>query len=257
MECVTYEIKNGVAIIKLNQPQSLNALSDNLKRDLLKAIEDAEEDPEVKALVLTGEGKAFSAGGDVKAMGERTTLESVEKINRTTKLILRISEVNKPLIAAVSGYAMGAGLSLALAADIIIAEKNATFGLSFVKVGLIPDCGLLYFLPKAVGLWKAKEWIYSGAVVSAEEALESGLINKLVENGDALNESITFAENLAEKPIQTISFAKSILNNGHHLDLKDTIQYENYAQAILQQTEDHKEGLQAFKEKRKANFKGK
>ncbi|WP_066256132.1 enoyl-CoA hydratase/isomerase family protein [Neobacillus drentensis] len=254
---VKYELNEGIAIITLNEPDSLNALSADVKSNLLKCVNQVESDPEVKIVIITGEGKAFSAGGDVKGMGKRTTLESVEKINHTTKLILRIAELQKPVIAAVNGYAMGAGFSLALAADIVIAQTNSKFGLSFSKVGLIPDCGLLHFLPKIVGPWKAKEWIFSGAVLSAEEAQKYGIVNRLVEEGEALNEAVSFAKELARGPVQTMVFVKSIMEKFQNNDLKATIQYENFAQAILQQTEDHLEAVLAFKEKRKPNFTGK
>ncbi|MBI0579228.1 enoyl-CoA hydratase/isomerase family protein [Neobacillus cucumis] len=254
---VRYECQDGIAIITLNEPDSLNALSNQIKKDLLKWVEMAETDPEVKIIILTGTGKAFSAGGDVRGMGKRTTLESVEKITNTTKIILRIAELQKPVIAAVNGYAMGAGFSLALAADIVIAQVNSKFGLSFSKVGLIPDCGLLHFLPKIVGPWKAKEWIFSGAVLSAEEAKQYGIVNRLVEEGEALNEATVLAKELASRPLQTMVFVKSIMEKVQNQDLRATIQYENYAQAVLQQTEDHLEGVTAFKEKRKPNFIGK
>jgi 2-(1,2-epoxy-1,2-dihydrophenyl)acetyl-CoA isomerase len=256
-QSVKYECQQGVAIITLNEPESLNSLSDQLKNDLMMWIDKAEKDPEVKIVIITGEGRAFSAGGDVRGMGERTTLESVEKINNTTKIILRVAELQKPVIAAVNGYAMGAGFSLALAADIVIAQKNAKFGLSFSKVGLIPDCGLLHFLPKIVGSWKAKEWIFSGSVLSAKEAVQYGIVNRLVEEGAALNEAVRFAKELADGPVQTMVFVKSIMEKSQNQDLRATIQYENYAQALLQQTEDHLEGVHAFKEKRKPHFIGK
>jgi 2-(1,2-epoxy-1,2-dihydrophenyl)acetyl-CoA isomerase len=256
-QSVKYECNEGIAIITLNEPDSLNALSNQIKSDLIKWAEKAEADPEVKIVIITGAGKAFSAGGDVRGMGKRTTLESVEKINNTTKVILRLAELQKPVIAAVNGYAMGAGFSLALAADIVIAQANSKFGLSFSKVGLIPDCGLLHFLPKIVGPWKAKEWIFSGAVLSAEDALQYGIVNRIVEEGEALNEAISFAKDLARGPVQTMVFVKSIMEKFQNQDLRATIQYENYAQSVLQQTEDHLEGVRAFKEKRKPNFIGK
>lgn len=257
LNSVKYEFSVGVAIITLNEPESLNAFSQNIKTDLVTAMEAAESDPEVKVIVLTGEGKAFSAGGDVRGMGKRTTLESVEKISNTTKIIMRIAEIEKPVIAAVNGYAMGAGFSLALACDIIFAQTNSKFGLSFSKVGLIPDCGLLYFLPKIVGSWKAKELIFTGAVLSAEEAGQLGIVNRLVGEGEALNEGVSFAKELAKGPIHTMIFTKSVMEKSQNLDLRSTIQFENFAQVILQQTEDHLEAVTAFREKRPPHFIGK
>jgi 2-(1,2-epoxy-1,2-dihydrophenyl)acetyl-CoA isomerase len=256
IQSVKYELFEGIAVITLNKPDSLNALSPQVMAGLQNSIEKAEADPEVKIIVLTGVGRAFCAGGDITGMGDRTTLESVEKMNEISKLILRIAEIKKPIISAVNGFAMGAGVSLALASDVIIAQKNSKFGLSFINVGLVPDCGLLHFLPKIVGPWKAKELIFSGAVLSATDACEYRIVNRLVEDGEALKEAMNFAKTLANAPLQTMSLVKAILTNSQTLDLKGTLQYENMAQAILQQTTDHKEGIQAFKEKRAPRFIG-
>lgn len=256
-QSVIYSLSEGIAIIRLNEPESLNALSLNLRTELMRAIELAENDPEVKVIILTGEGKAFCAGGDVKGMGKRTILESVEKVSSITKVALRIAEIQKPVVSAINGYAMGAGFSLALATDIIIAQKNAKFGLSFSKVGLIPDSGILYFLPKVVGPWKAKEWIFRGAVITAQEAFDYHVVNHIVEEGEALEEAVKLAKELVNGPLQTMMFAKSIIDKTENLDLRGTLQFENYAQSILQQTEDYIEGVQSFKEKRRPIFKGK
>jgi 2-(1,2-epoxy-1,2-dihydrophenyl)acetyl-CoA isomerase len=253
-QSVKYEISDGLAVITLNEPNSLNALSPQVTAGLLSTIEKAEADSEVKIVILTGEGRAFCAGGDITNMGDRTTLESVEKMNNVSELIIRIAEMKKPIISAVNGYAMGAGFSLALATDIIIAQKNAKFGLSFINVGLVPDCGLLHFLPKIVGPWKAKELIFSGAVLTASESFEYQIVNRLVEDNEAMNEAKNLANSLANSPLQTMTLVKTILGNSQTLDLKGTLQFENMAQAILQQTTDHKEGIKAFKEKRIPSF---
>lgn len=254
---VVLEIRNNIGLVKLNSPESLNALSVELLKDLNATIDEIENNLDVKVIVLTGEGRGFSAGGDVKGMGDRTTLESVEKIKYTTNSIVRVSEIKKPVIAMVNGFAMGAGFSLALASDIIIAENHAKFGLSFINVGLVPDCGLLHFLPKIVGPWKAKELIFSGAVLTADEAFRYNIVNQLVEKGEGMTTAIEFSEKLAKGPVQTMSLTKEILKNSQYQDLRGTIQYENYAQSILQQTEDHKEGIRAFREKRTPIFIGK
>lgn len=256
-ESVIYEVDGKVCIITLNEPDSLNALSPSLRKSFIASLEKAEADPEIHAIVLTGNGKAFSAGGDVRQMGKRTIIESVEKVSDTTKIVARLAEVKKPVIAAVNGYAMGAGFSMALACDIIIAEKKSKFGLSFAKIGLVPDCGLLHFLPKIVGPWKAKELIYNAEVLTAEEALDLNILNKVVdEDGSVLAEALKTAKKLADGPLQAMIFVKSILHQMENSDLKMTMQFENTAQAILQQTHDYLEGVSAFKEKRAPKFIG-
>ena len=161
-ESVLFSVENGVGYIKLNQPSALNALSTEVTQGLLNSLDLAEENPDVKVVIISGEGRAFCAGGDVKAMEKRTTLESLERMSGISRIAIRMEDFSKPIISAVHGYAVGAGFSLALASDIIFAEEGTKFGLSFAKVGLIPDCGALYYLPRIVGSWKAKELIFSG-----------------------------------------------------------------------------------------------
>ncbi len=255
-DSVIYEVRDKVCTITLNEPENMNALSASLKEQLKKALDEAEADPGVNVIVLTGNGKAFCAGGDLKAMENRTLVDSVETINETTKIIQKITDSKKPIIAAVNGYAMGAGFSLALACDIVMADKKAKFGLSFAKVGLIPDLGLLYFLPKILGVWKAKELIYSAKILSSDEALELKLINRIANENELLDEAMQLADEIALGPSKAIWFVKSIFNKVHNKDLSLTMQLENFAQSILQQTEDHKEGINAFKEKRTPEFTG-
>lgn len=252
---VDLSIKNKVAVIKPNDPSKLNALSVDVKRDLNLFLKELENRDDVEVIVLTGSGKAFCAGGDVKGMGERTTIESLEKISNTTNISLIIQSIKKPVIAAVNGYAFGAGFGLALSCDIVFANPSTKFGLTFNKVGLIPDFGTLYFLPRIVGPWKAKELIFSGAIIDVNEAKELNIVNQVSE--DVLDYAIEFAEELADGPVQTLKFVKTILNQTTNSDLKGTITYENQAQVILQQTKDHLEGIQAFKEKREPKFVGK
>jgi 2-(1,2-epoxy-1,2-dihydrophenyl)acetyl-CoA isomerase len=254
---VNYEVTQNIAVITLNSAETLNALDSQLINELDHALDQVENDSEVKIIVLTGKGKAFCAGGNVKSMGDRTTLKTIEIMSQATKVITRITEMKKIFISAVNGYAMGAGFSLALACDIILAQKNAKFGLSFINLGLVPDCGLLHFLPKIVGPWKAKELIFSGAVVTAADAYEYGIVNRLVEEDQALSEGLKYAKKLAAGPLQAMTLVKTIIENSQYLDLNGTLQYENFAQAVLQQTTDYKEGLLAFKEKRTPNFIGK
>ncbi|WP_254782368.1 enoyl-CoA hydratase/isomerase family protein [Bacillus sp. OK048] len=253
---VNYDLIEGIAVITLNSVETLNALDSELIYELNQVLDKIENDSKVKIVLVTGKGKAFSAGGNVKRMGDRTTLETIEIMSHATRVITRITEMKKVFISAVNGYAMGAGFSLALACDIIVAQKNAKFGLSFINVGLVPDCGLLHFLPKIVGPWKAKELIFSGAVITAEEAFQYRIVNRLVEENEALSEGLEFAKKLAVEPLQAMTLVKTIIESSKNLDIKGTMQYETLAQSVLQQTTDHKEGLQAFKEKRSPIFTG-
>ena len=184
---VNYDIIEGIAVITLNSVETLNALDSELIYELNQVLDKVENDSKVKIVLVTGKGKAFSAGGNVKSMGDRTTLETIEIMSHATRVITRITEMKKIFISAVNGYAMGAGFSLALACDIILAQKNAKFGLSFINVGLVPDCGLLHFLPKIVGPWKAKELIFSGAIITAEEAFQYGIVNQIGRRKSSIN----------------------------------------------------------------------
>lgn len=255
-DSVIYTVKDGVGYIKLNEPNSRNALSTAIKKGFLESLDKAEEDSSVKIAILFGEGSTFCAGGDIKGMGKRTTLESVEKINLTSKIAVRMESFRKPIIAAVSGYAVGAGFSLALASDIIYAEEKSKFGLSFSKVGLIPDCGALYYLPRMVGPWKAKELIFSGELLSSKDAEKLGIVNRIFPDGEVFAGAVEFAEKMAEGPAHTMQFVKSIIAKTANQSLSGTVEYENYAQSILQQTYDHAEGVNAFIEKRDAVFEG-
>lgn len=255
-ESVVYSVRNGVGYIKLNEPNSRNALSTAIKNGILNSLDRAEEDSDVRIVILLGEGSTFCAGGDIKGMGKRTTLESVEKINLTSKIAVRMESFRKPIIAAVSGYAVGAGFSLALASDIIFAEERSKFGLSFSKVGLIPDCGALYHLPRLVGPWKAKELIFSGEMLSSNNAEKLGIVNRIFADGEVIGGAVEFAEKMAQGPAHTMQFVKSIISKTANQSLSGTVEYENYAQSILQQTYDHAEGVNAFIEKRQAVFEG-
>jgi len=256
-QSVLFEIQNGIAIITLNEPNSLNALSKSIKEQFLDSFSLAENNPEVKVIVITGTGKAFSAGGDIKGMSERTVIESVETMQNTTQIITTIANSKKITISAVNGYAMGAGFSLALATDLIYANTQAKFGLSFTKIGLVPDCGLHHFLPRIVGPWKAKELILRAQVLTAEEAKSYLIVNEIYEPDTLLENVLEIAAELSNSASQALTLSKSIINQAENADLSGIIHYENLTQSILQQTADYKEGVSAFKEKRASNFIGK
>lgn len=247
----------GILKLTLNQPDSLNALGTAMAEDLIAALQHAQSDKKVKAIIITGSGRAFSAGGDLKFMekglGVISAQDYVVKVSKVTQLIFHIG---KPVIAAVNGFAVGAGFNLALAADFVTAGSDAKFGQAFLQVGLIPDIGGTYFLPRVVGLQKAKELVFTGKIIDATEAEKLGIAGKVVNSGDLQEEVYKFAAQLAQGPSSTMGLAKSLLNRSIDRDLDDALQDEMYTQSICMQTRDHREGVRAFIEKRKPKFTG-
>lgn len=256
-ETIIYEVSNRVALIRLNRPEMMNALEAALARDLVDAVRRAGTDPDVGAIVITGTGKVFSSGGDLSRLIQGFELvEGRQWLKEGYGQILELTRVGKPVIAAVNGYAVGAGFSLALMCDLIYAAESARFGMAFIKVGAIPDCGALYYLPRLIGLQKAKELVFSGNNISAAEAKHIGIANDLYPDDELLDKTMAIAANLAEGPSVALAQAKEILNASGSLSLETVMDLEIYAQSVCFQTEDHKEGVIAFLEKRKPNFKG-
>lgn len=254
---VLIEKQNGIATIFLNEPDSLNALSIGLKEELSNTLRMLEKDTEIGVVIFAGKGRAFCAGGDVKAMAEtHNQVEIKQNMEESSKIIETIRRLNKITIAAVHGYLAGAGISLALASDLILAEEGSKFVLSFKNVGLIPDLGLHYHLPRLVGEWKAKEWIWNGATITAAEANSLGLVKEVVAKGKVHEEALKLATELIKGPIQAFISSKMIINSSSNLRLEDVQKMENDSHTILRGTHDHKEGVQAFLEKRSPIFSG-
>jgi 2-(1,2-epoxy-1,2-dihydrophenyl)acetyl-CoA isomerase len=257
-ENIIYEVHKRVALIRLNRPEMMNALEASLAGDLVDAVHCAGDDPEIGAIVITGTGAVFSSGGDLSRLMQGFELvEGRRWLKEGYGQILELTKVGKPVIAAVNGYAVGAGFSLALMCDLIYASESAKFGMAFVKVGAIPDCGALYYLPRLVGLQKAKELIFTGKNIDAPEALRIGIINDLCKDEELLDRTMNVATLMAEGPAVALAQAKEILNASGNLSLETVMELEIYAQSFCFQTEDHKEGVIAFLEKRKPQFKGK
>ena len=257
-EAVMLDKEGGVATITLNQPQSLNALSRPIRRDLAAALAEVRDDAEVRAVIITGAGRAFCAGGDVKGMaGGRTPIEWREWLLFTDRSIIQVMlDMEKPIVAAVNGYAVGAGCNVALASDIIIAADNARFAEIFVRIGLAPDGGGAWTLPRRVGLAKAKELAFTGEIIDAAEAYRIGMVNRVVPADKLMDEARAFAQRLANGPTRAIGLCKRMLTRCVDLDFAAAMEYEAQTQAMLFQTEDHKEGVKAFMEKREPQFKG-
>jgi enoyl-CoA hydratase/carnithine racemase len=260
-ECLLYEVKDGVATLTLNRPDRLNALGGTLRDDLHDAIIRSSADPQVRVMVITGAGKGFCAGGDVKAMNEakegkreRPLLDKIAPGRDRTLLAMR--DAPQPIIAAVNGAAAGAGMNLALGCDIRVASTAAKFSQAFVKRGLHPDWGGTYFLPRVVGMARAAELIFTGEVIDAAEALRLGIVSRVVAPEELLPTVGELARRIAAGPPVAIRLAKHSLYANADRDLKSALEGETAAQNVCFDTEDAKEGIRAFVEKRPPVFRG-
>ncbi|WAA12068.1 enoyl-CoA hydratase/isomerase family protein [Fervidibacillus halotolerans] len=257
MSIVNVYKKDRIAYVKMNRPEKLNALSIELIEGLIDAFQEADRDEDVNVILLSGEGKSFCAGGDISSFQQlKNTAEITFWMKRATKLEETIRNLDKYVISAVHGYAAGAGFSLALATDMVVAHKDAAFSFSFSNIGLIPDLGLVKNLVKNVSLPVAKEWISTGATISAKEAESKGLVNRIAE-GDVLEEATRFAQRIVNGPPLANKFVKYLVNNASDMGNESNLMQEITIQALLLQSEDCQEGVKAFFEKRKPVFSGK
>ena len=252
-----YDLSDGVCTITFNRPDFYNAFNDEISYEFQDALKSAAKDNEVRVVVITGEGKAFCSGQDLKSArneDERMFYNSLEK--RYNPIIRAMRKLPKPIIARLNGVAAGAGCSLALAADMIIARESAKLVEVFINIGLVPDSGSSFFLPNLVGYQKAFELCAMGTKVSAQEALEMGIVNKVVPD-DELDEAVKqYTDYFAKAPTKSIGMIKKMLNKAATSSLDDMLEYEKYSQQIAGSSEDYKEGKQAFLDKRKPEFKG-
>lgn len=256
-EDLLVSIEGSIMSLTLNRPDSLNAFSPDMILGLQEAIKEAETNPEVRVIVVSGAGRSFTAGGDVKTMGESSATQVYDHIGRLNQLILAMKETEVPIIAAVHGFAAGAGFNLALACDLIIAAQDSKFALSFSQVGLISDGGGSYFVTRLLGSHLAKQFFFSGEPVSAERLYRLGVINHLVPLENLQEETIKFASRLAQGPTKAYGMMKKLINHSLTASLEEILEQERITQTMMVTTEDHQEGIAAFKEKRKPVFKGK
>ncbi len=260
-EFVLFDKEGGIGTVTLNRPDSMNALGGGMRQEILGAVETAAADPEVKVIVITGAGKAFCAGGDVKEFvsgGTRAEATlSIDQRPTRDKVVLLIQSTGKPVIAAVNGVAAGGGCNLALACDMRIASDRARFGETFVRRGVHPDWGGVWFLPRLVGYAKAAELIFSGEVIGAQEALRIGLVNKVVPHDELAAATKEFAAKFMKSAPIPVALAKKALQNFTRFDLAQALDHERFAQSLCWNTEDRQEGMKSFVEKREAVFKGK
>ena len=253
-----YEKKDDVGILTLNRPEKMNALSHELTVELKKALDAIEEDKNLRALVITGAGvKAFVAGADINELVDRDALLGREVSRFRQELFSRIENLAIPVIAAVNGYALGGGLELALACNIRIAAESAKFGAPEVKLGIIPGDGGTQRLPRLVGLGRAMEMILTGDFVDAREAFRIGLANAVVPDGELMETAMALAQKIASRPPLAVKYAKEAVNRSQEGDAVSGYALESYLHALSCTTEDKKEGVAAFLEKRKGQFQGK
>ena len=256
-DAVLYAVENGVATITLNRPTSLNSMNDALIDGLHACLDKVEQDAEVRSIVLTGAGKAFCAGGDLPFLnGIATNGEKRAFIAKVGNVAKRITTIEKPFIAMINGVTAGAGVNLMLSCDLVYATKKARFAQSFSKVGLIPDCGGLYFLPKATGVLRAKELMFTADLIDAATAEKYNMVNYLCDEEELPKVTYAMASRLAKSAPLSIALIKKYLNNTA-LTLDEVLAFEESTQALLMGTEDCKEGIAAFKEKREPKFIGK
>jgi 2-(1,2-epoxy-1,2-dihydrophenyl)acetyl-CoA isomerase len=252
-----YHSNGGIATIALSRPEVYNALNDDITFELQDAFRAVAKDETVRVVVLTGEGKAFCSGQDLKASGGETKKSFFDSLHKRYNPIIRaIRNLPKPVICRLNGVAAGAGCSIALACDMIIATEEATLIEVFINIGLVPDSGSSYFLPRLVGMAKAFELCALGSKVKAAEAVAMGLINKAVA-ADQLDVVVKeYADHFAKAPTKAIGLIKKMLNKSATSSLDEMLDYEAYCQEIAGNSDDYKEGVTAFLEKRKPDFKG-
>lgn len=257
-EVLGFEVADGLATLTLNRPDALNALDLQLKDALAAALLEIPNRPEIRAVLLTGAGRAFSAGGDIVSMdpegGAEVTRRRMTRLTR--EVVMPLARLEIPTVAAVNGHAHGLGLGLAMACDMTLAAQGASLSMAFTAVGLGPDGAASYFLPRLVGLARARELMLTARRLTGAEAAEIGLMTRAVPDEELLDEARELAARLARGPTVALGTAKRLLSQSLELTLEDVAQLEAYGQALTMTTQDHREGIAAFGEKRPATFEG-
>jgi len=264
---IIMEKKDGIAILTLNRPETLNAWNATMAEEVTNALNEINKDKKTRIMIITGAGRGFSSGAD---LGKESSTSGKSKTSEmlymrlaqgkptVVDIGLRLQRLDKPVIGAINGVAVGAGLSIALACDLRIASEKAQFSMIFVKRGLIPDCGGSFFLPKLIGSAKACELIFTGDIIDAGEAERIGLVNKVVPHEELMKTTEELANKLLKRPPISLKYAKRAIYKGlTEVNLASHIDYEISLNRMLHDTEDLKEGVKAFLEKREPLFKGK
>ena len=261
LETINFKIENEIAYIELNRPKQYNSLNQTMADDLFKVSLECDDNPKIRSVLMTGSGEdAFCAGGDVNSFykyGNKTSSHLKEVTTTLHGAISRLSRMNAPLIVAVNGVAAGAGFSFVGFADIAIASTNATFVSAYSKIGLTPDGSSTYFLPRIIGTRRYTELILTNRVLSANEALEWGLINKVVDFKDLKDEANNLAKKLASGPTLAFGKLKNLVNNSFLDSLEGQMEYESRMISDSAKTKDGRNGIDAFVNKKQVSFKGK
>lgn len=253
---IRHELRDAVSIVTLDRPERLNALTVDMREELGSVFERVARDSQVRAVLLQASGKAFCASGDASKMGDFTPASGRELLKLAHRMVRNLANVEKPVVAAVRGAVAGIGWSMALACDMVIASESARFSQVFRNVGLVPDGGAIYFLTQHLGAMRAKELVYSGRRIDAHEALALGLVTRVVPDEELDSAAWEMANELAQGPTFALGIAKKMFKLMHQPDLETLLDAEAWAQGLALMSDDHREGVRAFFDKRKPVFKG-
>lgn len=259
MSNLIYENIGSTAVLTLNRPAQRNALSLELRDELAETIPMVRDDPRIKSVILTGAGGNFCSGGDIKTLSQsleskRDIFEGRTRITKIHRWFDQLLDLEKPVIAAVDGSAFGAGMSLALAADFVIASTQAKFCSVFARLGYVPDMGLMYLLPRSVGLARAKELVFTARVVEASEAKEIGLVQQLCAPEDLLNQALEFAGRFDQAPTESLGIVKTVMNRAFETDRQTVYAQEAMLQSMCRESDFHHEAVRRFMNKEPALY---
>jgi 2-(1,2-epoxy-1,2-dihydrophenyl)acetyl-CoA isomerase len=254
---VVVSMDGSVAVVRLNEPKTMNAMSASVREGMTREIPRLLGEAAVRCLVITGTDGAFCAGGDIRNMDDARPTDTLARMQRSYKgWVGHLLKAEKPVVMAVNGAAAGAGVSLALMGDLIIASRTAYFTTAFTRLGVVPDLGLIATLPRAIGMARAKDMLLTSRKVPAEEAWQMGLVARLVEPAELMPKALEAAHALANSPTVTLGLIKRLLLRAYEGSLDEYLEAESFAQAVAMSTDDFREGVAAFREKRKPKFQG-